>query len=47
LGEGVKGIYKAKKQQMSGPRGVHLVLLHSGPKAVSYVQVLTRRYFKK
>jgi hypothetical protein len=47
MGEGVRGIYKAKKQRMSGPKGVHLVLLHSGPKAVSYIHVLTRGYFKK
>jgi hypothetical protein len=33
----VRGIYRAKKQQTSGPRGVHLILLYSGPKANSYV----------
>jgi hypothetical protein len=37
MGEGVKGIYKARKQRTSGPRGIRLVLLHSGSKAALYV----------
>ena len=37
MGERVRGIYRAKKQWTFGSRGVHPVLLHSGPKAVSYV----------
>jgi hypothetical protein len=37
MGEGVRDIYRAKKQWTFGPRGVHPVLLHSSPKAISYV----------
>jgi hypothetical protein len=37
MGERVRGIYRAKKQWMSGPKGVRPVLFHSGPKAVLYI----------
>jgi hypothetical protein len=32
---------------MFGPRGVRPVLLHNGPKVISYIQVLAEGYFKK
>jgi hypothetical protein len=37
----VRGIYRAKKQQASGPRGICPVFLLSYPKVISYVQVLS------
>jgi hypothetical protein len=37
MGERVRGIYRARKQQTSGPRGFRPVLLYNDPKAVSYV----------
>ena len=37
MGEGVRGIYRARKQQTSGPRGIRPVLLSSSLKAVLYV----------
>ena len=45
--ERVEGIYRPKKKWTSSKNGVRLVLLHNGPKAVSYIQVLPRGYSKK
>jgi hypothetical protein len=41
MGEGVRGIYRVGKQQTSGPKGVRLCTIHSGPKDASYIQVLS------
>jgi hypothetical protein len=32
MGEGVRAIYRAKKQQMFGPRGVHPSTIHQRSK---------------
>jgi hypothetical protein len=43
----LRGIYMAKKQCTSGPRGIRLVLLLSVPNAISYFQVLPNGQSKK
>jgi hypothetical protein len=41
MGEGVRGIYRAKKQWMSSPKSVCPCTIHKSRKAASYVQVLS------
>jgi hypothetical protein len=47
MGEGVRGIYWARKQWTFSPRGIFYVLFTNGPKAALYVQLLFSDQFEK
>jgi hypothetical protein len=44
MGDEVMGYLYGQKVATFGPKSIHLVLFHSGPKAVSYDQVLPNEF---